>query len=480
MKEYIIDIMNIINNIYGVKTMDKKQLLRSLPKVDDILRQPAVAALELPQTVVTDLVRDGIDALRRRVLEGDLPAVPPVEELCQDICRAAKAAAKPSLRPVINATGVTLHTNLGRACLSERAVAAAADVARQYSTLEYDLESGQRGSRYSHVEKLLCKITGAEAAMVVNNNAAAVLLILSAVGKGGEVITSRGELVEIGGSFRIPEIMEQCGCSLREVGATNKTHLRDYERAIGENTRALLKVHTSNYRILGFSESVSLKDMVALGRERGLPVIEDLGSGCFFDLETIGIHGEPTVMDSVRAGVDIISFSGDKLLGGPQAGIILCTKAWIKTLKSHPLTRAMRVDKMTLAALEATLESYLEPERATREIPTLRMLAADPAVLKVRADSLCEMLREKGVICEVIPEQDQVGGGSVPTQLLPTWAVAVDPQSVTVDGLEERLRKHSDTPIVGRINHDRYLLDVRTLWEEDFAYIAQAVKEADL
>ncbi len=459
--------------------MDKKGLLRQLPKVDEVLRQPSVAALELPQTVVTDLVRSRIDALRRQALEGQLESMPPIEDLCEQVCRAAKAAAKPSLRPVINATGVTLHTNLGRACLSERAVAAAAAAARRYSTLEYDLESGQRGSRYSHVEKLLCKITGAEAAMVVNNNAAAVLLILSAVGQGGEVITSRGELVEIGGSFRIPEIMEQCGCSLREVGATNKTHLRDYARAIGENTRALLKVHTSNYRILGFSESVSLQDMVALGRERGLPVIEDLGSGCFFDLETIGIHGEPTVMDSVRAGVDIISFSGDKLLGGPQAGIILCTKEWIKTLKSHPLTRAMRVDKMTLAALEATLESYLEPEKAAQEIPTLRMLAVDPAVLKLRAESLWTQLQQKGVTCQVIPEQDQVGGGSVPTQLLPTWAVAVDPQHVSVDRLEERLRKESDTPIVGRITRDRYLLDVRTLWEEDFAYIAEAVKEAD-
>ena len=459
--------------------MEKNQLLRSLPKVDEILRLPQIAELPLPQSILTVLVRETIDGLRREILADRLFELPSEAALCAGICAAAKAAAKPSLRPVINATGITLHTNLGRACLSEKAVAAAAAAAMGYSTLEYDLESGQRGSRYVHVEKLLCRITGAEAAMVVNNNAAAVLLILSAVGQGGEVITSRGELVEIGGSFRIPEIMEQCGCSLREVGATNKTHLRDYARAIGENTRALLKVHTSNYRILGFSESVSLQDMVALGRERGLPVIEDLGSGCFFDLETIGIHGEPTVMDSVRAGVDIISFSGDKLLGGPQAGIILCTKEWIKTLKSHPLTRAMRVDKMTLAALEATLESYLEPEKAAQEIPTLRMLAVDPAVLKLRAESLWAQLQQKGVTCQVIPEQDQVGGGSVPTQLLPTWAVAVDPQHVSVDRLEERLRKESDTPIVGRITRDRYLLDVRTLWEEDFAYIAEAVKEAD-
>ena len=459
--------------------MDKKHLLRSLPKVDEVLRQPAIAALDLPQSVITDLVRQHIDDLRRRVLDSDLQTLPSMEDLCAEICTAAKAAAKPSLRPVINATGITLHTNLGRACLSEKAVQAAADAARRYSTLEYDVESGQRGSRYSHVEKLLCKITGAEAAMVVNNNAAAVLLILSALGKGGEVITSRGELVEIGGSFRIPEIMEQCGCSLREVGATNKTHLRDYERAICEDTRALLKVHTSNFRIMGFTESVSLQELVELGKQTGLPVIEDLGSGCFFDLETLGIHDEPTVMNSVKAGVDIISFSGDKLLGGPQAGIILCKEKWIKTLKSHPLTRAMRVDKMTLAALEATLDTYLDPEKAQQEIPTIRMLAIDPALLKLRAEALYEKLTALGVTCQVIPEQDQVGGGSVPTQLLPTWAVAVDPQNVAVDGLEERLRKQSDIPIIGRIVKDRYLLDTRTLWEEDFDYIAQAVKEAD-
>ncbi len=459
--------------------MEKNALLRALPKVDEVLRQPALCALPLPQTVLTDLVRNCIDGLRREILEGKLEELPSMDALCARLVRSANAAAKPSLRPVINATGVTLHTNLGRACLSEKAVAAAAAAARRYSTLEYDLESGQRGSRYSHVEKLLCRLTGAEAAMVVNNNAAAVLLILSALGKGGEVITSRGELVEIGGSFRIPEIMEQCGCSLREVGATNKTHLRDYEKAIGENTRALLKVHTSNYRILGFSQSVSLPELVELGRQRELPVIEDLGSGCFFDLERLGIHDEPTVMNSVKAGVDIISFSGDKLLGGPQAGIILCREKWIKTLKSHPLTRAMRVDKMTLAALEATLDTYLDPKRAEEEIPTLRMLAVDPQTLKLRAEALHALLEQAGVTCQVIPEQDQVGGGSVPTQLLPTWAVAVDPRHVSVDGLEERLRKQADTPIIGRIVRDRYLLDARTLWEEDFAYIAKAVKEAD-
>ena len=459
--------------------MEKQKLLRALPKVDELLRRPELEQTDVPAPVLTDLVRETVDELRRGILSGDISALPNAETLCSRILNLAHAASLPHLREVINATGVTLHTNLGRSCLSESAARAAFDAARRYSTLEYNLATGQRGSRYDHVQELLCRITGAESAMVVNNNAAAVLLILSSMAAGGEVITSRGELVEIGGSFRIPEIMEQCGCSLREVGATNKTHLRDYEKAICEDTRALLKVHTSNFRILGFTESVSLQDLVALGRERGLPVIEDLGSGCFFDLEKLGIHDEPTVMNSVKAGVDIISFSGDKLLGGPQAGIILCKKEWIAKLKKHPLTRAMRVDKMTLAALEATLATYLDPRQAEEEIPTIRMLAADPALLKVRAEKLCALLKDRGLTCEVIPEQDQVGGGSVPTQLLPTWAVAVDPQKVTVDGLETRLRRQAETPIIGRIAKDRYLLDVRTLWEEDFPYIAQAVKEAD-
>jgi len=327
------------------------------------------------------------------------------------------------------------------------------------------------------VESVLCHITGAEAAMVVNNNAAAVLLILSALGSGGEVITSRGELVEIGGSFRVPDIMEQCGCRLREVGTTNKTHLRDYRAAIGEETRALLKVHTSNYRIVGFSESVPLADLVALGRETGLPVIEDLGSGCLIDLNQLGIRDEPTVMDSVKAGVDIISFSGDKLLGGPQAGIIIGREDLIRQLKRHPLTRAMRVDKMTLAALEATLRTYLDPVRAMEEIPTLRMLAVLPQELRLKANMLCALLQERNADAQVIEDWDQVGGGSVPCQMLKAYVVAVTPDKISVDRLERMLRT-LPRPIIGRISHDRYLLDVRTLWEEDFPYIAVAVEEA--
>lgn len=458
--------------------MERQEILRGIPKVDELMQQEAILALreELPTAAVRAAVREKLDGLRQAILAGDVCVLPEEASLCEAICRRAREDALPSLRPVINGTGVVLHTNLGRACLSQRAADAVTAVARGYSTLEYDLAKGQRGSRHDHIETLVCQVTGAEAAMVVNNNAAAVLLILSALGKGGEVITSRGELVEIGGSFRIPEIMVQCGCTLREVGATNKTHLRDYENAIGPETRALLKVHTSNFKIMGFSQSVPLDELVALGREKGLPVIEDLGSGSLVDLEQFGIHDEPTVQQSVKAGVDIISFSGDKLLGGPQAGIILGKAEYIRQLKRHPLARAMRVDKMTIAALRETLYAYTDEALACREIPVLAMLGAKSHQLREKAGVLCAMLQEQGVKAQVVPTQDQVGGGSVPTQLLDAWAVAIDPGQMTVDQLEEKLRLRP-LPIIGRITHEQYILDVRTLMERDFAYIAQTAGE---
>ena len=458
--------------------MERQEILRGIPKVDELMQQEAILALreELPTAAVRAAVREELDGLRQAILAGDVCVLPEEASLCETICRRAREDALPSLRPVINGTGVVLHTNLGRACLSQRAADAVTAVARGYSTLEYDLAKGQRGSRHDHIETLVCQVTGAEAAMVVNNNAAAVLLILSALGKGGEVITSRGELVEIGGSFRIPEIMVQCGCTLREVGATNKTHLRDYENAIGPETRALLKVHTSNFKIMGFSQSVPLDELVALGREKGLPVIEDLGSGSLVDLEQFGIHDEPTVQQSVKAGVDIISFSGDKLLGGPQAGIILGKAEYIRQLKRHPLARAMRVDKMTIAALRETLYAYTDEALACREIPVLAMLGAKSHQLREKAGVLCAMLQEQDVKAQVVPTQDQVGGGSVPTQLLDAWAVAIDPGQMTVDQLEEKLRLRP-LPIIGRITHEQYILDVRTLMERDFAYIAQTAGE---
>ena len=455
-----------------------QKLLRQIPKVDELMKHAALQQLceSVPAQTVTQAVRQVLEDLRKDILAGTVEEMPSVEALCNKIVDDANRQAEPSLKKVINATGIVLHTNLGRACISERAAAAARDVAMSYSTLEYNLQAGRRGTRYSHVEELLCKLTGAESALVVNNNAAAVLLILSDMAQGGQVITSRGELVEIGGSFRVPDIMEACGAELKEVGTTNKTHIWDYDRAITEKTRALMKVHTSNYRIVGFSETPTLVELVELGHSRGLPVIEDLGSGCLVDLQQYGIYGEPTVQDSVRAGVDVVSFSGDKLLGGPQAGIIVGKKAIVDKLKKHPLTRAMRVDKMTLAALEATLRSY--EAGLVNEIPTLAMLGATSVQLRGKADTLCALMTAAGIAAEVVPTEGQVGGGSVPTQMLKSFAVAVQPAGVNLDQLETNLRLGSPA-IVGRINHDRFLLDVRTLRESDFADIVKAVAEAE-
>ena len=451
-----------------------KELLRSLPKVDDLLRAPELASLcrEYGDRAVADGIRAEVDALRRQILVEQRSSLPGREELCGIICRRVRREALPSFRQVINGTGIILHTNLGRACLSETAAQAAADAARRYSNLEYDLQTGSRGTRYSHVEELLCRLTGAESALVVNNNAAAVLLVLSALTQGGQVIVSRGELVEIGGSFRVPEIMEACGAQLKEVGATNKTHLRDYERAIGSETKALMKVHTSNYRIVGFAETPALDRLVELGHSHNLPVIEDLGSGSLLDLERFGLHGEPTVQASIRAGVDVVSFSGDKLLGGPQAGIILGRRSYLDRLKKHPLTRAMRVDKMTLAALEATLSSYAAG--AETDIPVIGMLAADQDTLLKKAHTLRSMLEEAGISAQVLGVEGQVGGGSVPNQFLPSYAVAFN-ENITQ--LEARLRLGMQ-PIIGRIHDGHYLLDVRTLWEEDFHLIVDALREA--
>ena len=457
--------------------MGETNLLRAIPKVDELLRRPELSALEMPASALREAVRAELSALREAVLSGEKKELPDAGEICASIRARAEEAELPSLRGVINATGVVLHTNLGRACLSERAVRAVEDVARGYSTLEYDVAGGCRGSRHSHVEDLLCRLTGAESAMVVNNNAAAVLLILSEIGCGGEVVASRGELVEIGGSFRIPEIMMQCGCTLREVGATNKTHLRDYERAIGAETRALLKVHTSNFRIVGFSESVPLEDMVALGAKYSLPVIQDIGSGSLVDLEQFGIHDEPTVQKSIRAGVDVVSFSGDKLLGGPQAGVVIGKKEYIDRFKHHPLARAMRVDKMTLAALNATLHAYLDGAEAVREIPTLAMLSAGEEALREKALRLQQALAGAEVASQLVKTGDAVGGGSAPAQELPGWAVALDPGKHSVDELEERLRMRAK-PIVARIHRGQYLLCVRTIDEKDFAGLAAAAAEA--
>ncbi len=454
------------------------QLLRQIPKVDELLRHPRLASLSCQHTILTETVREVIDSLRQAILAGEEPSLQP-DSLCDEVERLVQKKTTMNLRPVINATGIVLHTNLGRAKLSTAAVQAIQSVAQDYNTLEYNLEKGSRGSRYSHVEQLISKLTGAEDAMVVNNNAAAVMLVLSTMARGKEVVTSRGELVEIGGAFRVPEIMSQSGGTLVEVGTTNKTHPSDYVRAVTENTGAFLKVHTSNFKIVGFSEEVSLEEMVRLGHERNIPVIYDLGSGAMVRLEDYGILDEPNVLDAMKSGADIISFSGDKLLGGPQAGIIIGRREYIEAMKKNPLTRAFRIDKLTLAALEATLREYQDPAQAIQNNPTLRMITATMETLVPKGEQLLAELQrtcDGSYTVELTEDFGQVGGGSVPTQMIRSSVVAVEPTLVSPDVLEQRLRRIS-LPIIARISKDRLLLDVRTIEEHHFSYIAESIHD---
>lgn len=454
-----------------------KELLRRLPQIDEVLRLTALrsAADRWGHDLTAAHVRAAIDDLRRDILAGGEPDVSP-DAVAQSCVHALERGQRPSLRRVVNATGVVLHTNLGRAPLCDEAAQAAADVACRYNTLEYDAAAGRRGSRYSHVDALLCSLLGCESAMVVNNNAAAVLLVLSTLVRGREAVVSRGELVEIGGSFRVPEIMEMSGGLLREVGTTNKTHPQDYVSAIGEQTAAILKVHTSNYRILGFTEEVPAAELAGLAHEHGLPMLYDLGSGALCDPQRTGLGDEPTVAQAMASGADVVCFSGDKLLGGPQAGIIVGKKQYIDQMKKNPLTRALRIDKMTLAALEATLRVYQDSEKPYLRIPILEMLSLPEEALRGRAEALCARLKDGGVSCQCVPESGQVGGGSVPTRLLPTWCVAIDDARISAAALDERLRGR-DVPVVGRIAHDRLLLDMRTLLPGDSDELAAAVTE---
>ena len=454
-----------------------KELLRRLPQIDEVLRQSSLqqAAARWGRDLTVEHARAALARLRTEILEGGEPEVSP-EAAAESCVRSLERSQRPSLRPVVNATGVVLHTNLGRAPLCREAVEAVTGVAGGYSTLEYDPAEGRRGSRYTHVDSLLCRLLGCESAMVVNNNAAAVLLVLSTMVSGREAVVSRGELVEIGGSFRVPEIMEMSGGLLREVGTTNKTHPQDYESALGENTGAVLKVHTSNYRILGFTEEVGAGELADLAHAHGLPLIYDLGSGALCDPERADLGDEPTLLQAMHSGADVVCFSGDKLLGGPQAGIIAGKKRYIDAMKKNPLTRALRIDKMTLAALEATLRVYQDGERPYEHIPILAMLTLPPETLRARAQDLAERLTAAGVDCRCVPGHGQVGGGSVPTRLLPTFCVAVCDGRLSAAALDERLRAR-ETPVVGRIAHDRLLLDVRTLIPGDAERILTAVTE---
>jgi L-seryl-tRNA(Ser) seleniumtransferase len=465
----------------------REQLLRKIPSVEEILSGPEVSDLLKihPRTVVVEAIRRGLKQLRTEILnKDDLSGLKnesfSMEHLLPLFQREIDRQVQPRLRRVINATGVVIHTNLGRSALHPSALDHMIEIARAYSNLEYDLDLGERGSRYSHVEETLCSLAGAESALVVNNNAGAVLLALNTLAEGKEVIVSRGELVEIGGAFRIPDVMRRSGALLREVGTTNRTYLRDYQNAISSQTALLLKVHTSNFRVMGFTSDVPLQDLVQLGRQFNLPVMNDLGSGCFVDLTPYGLEKEPTVQETTKAGVDLLTFSGDKLLGGPQAGIILGKKSFLDAIKNNPLTRALRIDKLTLAALESTLLLYSDKERAMEEIPTLRMLKVDRTILKKRGRRLLKRLT--GIMKEKIEinlreDVSQVGGGALPLQELQTIVLAIKPVDFSVNRLEESLRK-GQPPIVSRISKDELILDMRTVFDEEIPLLAAGIEKA--
>lgn len=460
--------------------MNSIDVLRLLPSVDQMLRKPEVQDMmeRHARATVTEVIRRVLQETRQSIMEdeynGEISAGAIEGRLVRVLDERLKKESRGNLREVINGTGVVIHTNLGRSPMAERAVEDLARLSGVYVNLEYDLQSGGRGSRHDIVRDLLRGITGAEDCMVVNNNAAAVLLVLSAMASGKEVIVSRGELVEIGGSFRVPEVMEQGGARLVEVGTTNKTYIEDYRRAINENTGLLLKVHTSNYRICGFTRQASREELAALGREFGIPVVEDLGSGMFVDLGEYGIGHEPTVQDSIRSGMDIVTFSGDKLLGGPQAGIIAGRKEYIRKIAKHPLARAVRVDRLTLSVLESTLRIYAESERVVERIPVLSMLTMPVDRLKRRAERLVELLAGIEPYAEIAVETEysQVGGGSLPLERIETRVLSVLPKSMTLNQLEEGLRM-ANTPVIGRIARDRFLIDVRTVFDHQLPMLAK-------
>jgi L-seryl-tRNA(Ser) seleniumtransferase len=457
-----------------------QELLRQIPGVDALLQMEAVreALSRHPRSIVLEAIREELGEVRQRLLHSPGPhSALNHQEIARSAARRADRLAAFTLLPVVNATGVVIHTNLGRSLLAEEAVRRLQRICSGYNNLEYDLHKGERGSRYVHAESILRELTGAEAALVVNNNAGAVFLALNTLAAGREVVVSRGQLVEIGGSFRIPDVMSSSGAILKEVGTTNRTHLKDYVSAITERTAMLMKVHTSNYRIVGFTSEVSLEELATLGQEHGLPVVEDLGSGCLIDLTPFGLRGETTVRRTVQAGADLVTFSGDKLLGGPQAGIMVGRKELIEKCRKNPITRALRVDKMTLAVLEATLRLYRDERRAVEMIPTLRMIAVSPEELSRRAGELASALQEadpRNVLhIEVRSGFSQVGGGSLPAQDLPTTVVAVRSGALSANRIEKFLRR-SDPPIIGRIESDHFIMDVRTLLAEQTEIIALA------
>ncbi len=468
-------------------TDEQRRVLSQLPAVDELLSSlVAQAWLEAhPRPLVLQAIRSALADLRTQILTADGPDA--LEAVQADMATIDECigthlatAARASPRPVVNATGIIVHTGLGRSLLPAPAAAALQAAAAHHCAVEVDLDSGQRGSRQAHLEPLLRDLTGAEAALVVNNNAAAVLLVLNSLTEAKEVIVSRGELVEIGGSFRMPDVMAKSGCTMVDVGTTNRTHLSDYEDAITPDTAALLRVHPSNYRVVGFSEQPSLQEMARLAAERGLLLLEDLGSGVLQDISPYGISDEPLVPHSIAAGVDVTTFSGDKMLGGPQAGVIVGKSEPLGRIRSNPLARALRIDKMTVAALEATLRLHLDAGQAFAEIPTLRAISTPPETVRERADALAGALPPtviEGADVSIVETAAQVGGGSLPTEDLSSWAVALAPNSISPDELARRLRL-ADPAVMGRIQRDRFLLDMRTVADDELGAIVSALEAA--
>ncbi len=467
------------------KENNKQSVLRKIPSVDKVLEYEDVKILlqKYSRGVVLKAIQNVLGRIREKLLTDKETLMSNEKQslsvTAEEIENEMKSLRKPHLEKVINATGVVLHTNLGRSLLPDESIENMKEIASSYSNLEYDLEKGRRGSRYSHIENLLCEITGAEAAFVVNNNAGAVLLALNTLADGKEAIVSRGELIEIGGSFRIPDIMKRSGAKMIEVGTTNKTHPEDYEEVINDKTGLLLKVHTSNYRIVGFTSEVDLHTLIEFGGKYHLPVVNDLGSGSLIDFSLYGLEQEPTVQEVVKTGVDVVTFSGDKLLGGTQAGIIVGKKTTIKKLIKNPLNRALRIDKLMLAALESTLRLYIDQETVIKKIPTLKMITLPLDEIKRRANNLKSRLMKNipdHVEIQVVDDSSQVGGGALPSQQLPTKVVAISSESISVKRLEKYLRDNRPS-IIARISKDQLRIDIRTVSMDEEKVIESSLRK---
>lgn len=455
-----------------------KHLLSKIPAINKILMTEEVKQLleEYPEVFVKDIVKKETENIKSEILNNSLNEVPSMEKIIEKINHSVKKNYKYSLRRVINATGTILHTNLGRSILSESIKENLIDVAFNYSNLEFNLAEKQRGSRYVHLIDIIKRLTGAEDVLVVNNNAAAVMLTLGTLAKDKEIVVSRGELVEIGGAFRIPEIIKLSGGTIQEVGTTNKTHLKDYVNAINENTGILLKVHTSNYKIVGFTKEVTYKELADLAHEKGLVAVNDLGSGQFVDFTSYGLTYEPTVKEVLDSGIDVVTFSGDKLLGGPQAGIIVGKKKYIEAMKKNQLTRALRVDKMTIAALEATFRLYLDEEKALKEIPTLNMISMSMEELKEKAEKFAEKVKETAFTSEIMEDKAEIGGGSYPGVYLDSVSVKLTHNTRTATEIEGILLE-ADIPIITRIKENSIIFDMRTLREQEFNLVVESLKK---